>query len=219
MTLGVARTTLLVGLAVAAVSASGCSTKAPEQTSVMRQVGDLGFTARELRIHTFHYASFFASVVEIAADSIMRATDDPEIVMRALVWKTNAIPAIQVAVFNLDPFVGYLDAAILTRLQYEYFDSGFGAHRFGELQPIARQAATLLTARIDSTLADLKSRGLDLVHRRGLGGPLGGPSGQDGQLLHVEACAAAGGRDRGGWSRLVPDHTIRAEPRTGGNRG
>lgn len=162
MTSGVARATLMVGLAVAAVSASGCSTKAPQQTSVMRQVGDLGFTARELRIHTFHYASFFASVVEIAADSIMRATDDPEIVMRALVWKTNAIPAIQVAVFNLDPFVGYLDAVILTRLQYEYFDSGFGGHRFGELQPIARQAATLLTARIDSTLISLKSRGLNL---------------------------------------------------------
>ena len=78
---------LVAGLAVA-----GCvSTKAPEKTGLMQQVG-VNVTSQRARMESHALARNFMATVELTADSIARLTDEERVRYNTLVWKANAIP-------------------------------------------------------------------------------------------------------------------------------
>ena len=135
------------------VTLPGCSTKAPEQTAVMQSVGDLGMTGRRIRIGATNLLNVSTSIVELTADSIITATTDPGVRYNALVWKANAIPAYQRAMFHPDPLVSFVDGWTLTVQMREYFETGGGRDLFGAQQPVAVTASQRLEAATDSAVA------------------------------------------------------------------
>ncbi|MGD8868636.1 MAG: hypothetical protein PVI01_13445, partial [Gemmatimonadales bacterium] len=142
-----------LSVALALVTLPGCSTKAPQQTAVMQSVGDLGMTGRRIRIGATNLLNVNMSMIELTADSIISATRDPEVQYNALVWKANAIPAYQRAMFHPDPLVSLVDGWTLTVQMREYFDEGGGGDLFGPQQPLAVTISQRLEAATDSAVA------------------------------------------------------------------
>jgi hypothetical protein len=142
-----------LSVALSLVTLPGCSTKAPQQTAVMQSVGDLGMTGRRIRIGATNLLNVNMSTVEVAADSIISATGDPGVQYNALVWKANAIPAYQRAMFHPDPLVSLVDGWTLTVQMREYFDEGGGGDLFGPQQPLAVRTSLRLEAATDSAVA------------------------------------------------------------------
>jgi hypothetical protein len=140
---------LLVVGALPLVGAA-CSTKAPTRSSVQTAVGVVDLPARRIRLAADHTGGMMMTRIEIAADSIIRATDDPDVRRNALAWKANAIPAIQTATHHPDPFVAFVDGWVFAVLMRDYFNDGRGRDLFGPQQPIARAAMQDIVDRIES---------------------------------------------------------------------
>jgi len=124
-----------------------CSTAAPPRTPGMEAL-DVEITTAELRLKTYELESYFAAVVQTAADEILAAETEPAIRRAALRWKLNAIPAMQAAVFQLDPLGALADAWGLCRQMEEFFTNGAGRELFGDSQSIAIEESRLLSTEV-----------------------------------------------------------------------
>ncbi len=127
-----------------------CSTKAPTRSAVQTSIGAVDLPSRRIRIGADHTGGMMMTRIEIAADSILKATADPSVRRNALAWKANAIPAIQTTTHHPDPLVAFVDGWTLAVLIRDYFDSGRGRDLFGPQQPIARDAMRDIVNRIES---------------------------------------------------------------------
>ncbi len=90
----------------------GCAGKAPKQTPFMKSVGTVTLTTNELRLRAYEYESWFSAVVQSSADQIIGAMREARIREAALLWKINAIPAMQKAIFQTDPLAGLATACL-----------------------------------------------------------------------------------------------------------
>jgi hypothetical protein len=163
----------LVGLAaVAGVlvlgAVAGCGGSAPP-ASPFAQAGDVTASSREFRLRLYNFADRFAGVVEIAADEIAVRSDDPRAQRNALLWKMNAIGAMDYAVFQPDPVGSAIDALILCVQMREFFETGPGREVFGGQEAVAVDASRLLEnemrrwAASMTTEGELDQEGLDFV--------------------------------------------------------
>ena len=144
----------LPAVAVAgALAAAACSTAAPRQTAYLSSVENVDLTSTELRLHVYGYAERFSAGVESAADEILAGSEDADITRNALLWKMNALPAMQVAVFQPDPLIGFLDAWVLTVQMRDFFTTGAGRDAFGPLQSIAVEASEALERAVGEVVA------------------------------------------------------------------
>ena len=142
---------LVAGLAVA-----GCvSTKAPEQTGLMQQAG-VNVTSQRARMESHALARNFMATVELTADSIARLTDEEWVRYNTLVWKANAIQAIQLSMFHPDPMISFVDGWALLIQMRQYFETGGGRDLFGFQQQLAVDALTDLE---EEALATVESVG------------------------------------------------------------
>lgn len=136
----ITRAACLVALLTAvAIAFSGCAGTMPKQTPLMQEVGGIVVTSGELHDLTYEYSKFWATVVELRADEIRASSDDPEVRYNALLWKSYAIPAMQRAAIQRDPFAALIDLSALNRQMRDYFESGAGKDIFGQWQPVAFQ--------------------------------------------------------------------------------
>lgn len=106
-------------------------------------------TTPELRIRSGLYAESFAVFVEVAADSISRLTDDLDIQRNALLWKAGAIPNFQMAVLISDPLAALIDGWTFSLQMEQFFTTGRGSNVFGEWQPLAVRASSMLVRRAE----------------------------------------------------------------------
>lgn len=123
-------------------------------------MGSVALPSRRVRVGADHTATAFMNAVEITADSIMVATDDPEVRTQALAWKANAIPALQTVTHHPDPLVSFVDGWTLMVMMENYFATGRGRDIFGPQQPIAVDAMRAVNARVeDDVRRILEGRG------------------------------------------------------------
>lgn len=186
---------------------AACSTKAPTQSAVQSSIGMTSLSARRVRIAADHAAAGFMWTVEIAADSIIVATDDPVVRRNALAWKANAIPALQTATHHPDPLVSSIDGWTLMVMMQEYFETGRGRDLFGKQQPIAVDAMRDAVQRVEADARRvLEGTGeyqpfYDFVHQWAADNPLGNDL-----FLHRSVAVAAadilGQQRMGGLSSL-----------------
>ena len=90
----------------------GCAGKAPKQTPFMKSVGTVTFTTNELRLRAYEYESWFSAIVQSTTHQIIDTTREARIYEAALLWKINAIPAMQKAIFQTDPLAGLATACL-----------------------------------------------------------------------------------------------------------
>ncbi|MCK5407553.1 MAG: hypothetical protein KAJ37_08870, partial [Candidatus Krumholzibacteria bacterium] len=88
-------------------------------------------------------------------DSIIARSADPQIKRRALLWKINAIPVAQNAIFRIDPLIALLDIWTFDVQMSDYFETGAGREAFGEWQPIAVDACRRIETQIAAIGNDL----------------------------------------------------------------
>ena len=186
---------------------SACSTKAPTESAVQSSIGMTSLSARRVRIASDHSGSGFMWTVEISADSIILATEDPVVGRNALVWKANAIPALQTATHHPDPLVSFMDGWTLMVMMEEYFETGRGRDLFGEQQPIAVNAMRNAVQRVEANVRrTLEGRGeyqpfYDFVHDWAADNPL-----NNDLFLHrsvaISAADILGEQQMGGLSSL-----------------
>jgi len=186
---------------------SACSTKAPKESAVQSSLGMTSLSARRVRIASDHAGAGFMWTVEIAADSIIKSTDDSDVRRNALVWKANAIPALQSTTHHPDPLVSFIDGWTLMLMMQDYFESGRGRELFGEQQPIAVDAMRGAVQRVEANVRRvLEGRGeyqpfYDFVHDWAAENPL-----SNDLFLHRSVAVAAadilGEQRMGGLSSL-----------------
>ncbi|WP_215226710.1 hypothetical protein [Echinicola shivajiensis] len=106
--------------------------------------GSLEISPLELRVTMNDFFYKFERTITETADSIIMLSSNPSVDKEALIWKMNAIPVANSAIYNSDPFLGYIDIAVFTYQMKLYFEKGTGKELFGDHQPIALQALDFL---------------------------------------------------------------------------
>jgi hypothetical protein len=132
---------------------SGCRTMAPQQATVIEEVGDIDVSRQRLRVAAMNSMYLYMSSVELTADSIIGTATDPDVRRNALAWKTNAIPAIQRAMLYPDPLVAFVDGWAMTVQMREYFEEGNGRGLFGPEQPHAVSSSRRMEMATDTAVA------------------------------------------------------------------
>ncbi|MCS5491032.1 hypothetical protein [Algoriphagus limi] len=127
-----------------------------KKASVGPAGGTIELSPLELRetMNDFFYK--FSRTITESADNIIRLSSNPGIDQEALIWKINAIPIANEAIYSRDPFLGYIDLAVFTYQMKQYFENGAGKELFGDHQNIAINA-------VDSLWEDLLDIGRNLV--------------------------------------------------------
>lgn len=149
------RSLLHLAALVAGLAVAGClSTKAPEQTSLMQQVGT-DVTSQRARMESHALARQFMVTVELTADSISRLTEEESVRYNTLVWKANAIPAIQLSMYDRDPLISFMDGWSLLIQMRQYFETGGGRDLFGSHQQLAVDALTDLEEEVLATVESI----------------------------------------------------------------
>jgi len=139
-------------IALSLASLHGCSTMAPQQSAVIEAVGDIDVPRQRIRVAAMNALYLYMSSVELTADSIMDATTDPGVKYNALVWKANAIPALQRAMFHPDPLISFADGWTLTVQMREYFENGTGRDLFGPQQTLAVSSSKRMEMATDAAV-------------------------------------------------------------------
>jgi hypothetical protein len=120
---------LRCALTVAGGLLAACAS-APTQTTAMKEEGVVA-SSQALRIRLRAEAVPFTGRVEQAFDRIAAASTDAGVKQRALVWKSDTVPALYRTLFNQYPLLALLDSwALLLQLE-GYFDSPQGRAAFG----------------------------------------------------------------------------------------
>jgi hypothetical protein len=145
---------------------SACATKAPTTSTAQAAFGTADLPSRRVRIGADNTGARIMTRVEIAADSIIEATSDPDVRRNALAWKANAVPAVQTATHHPDPLIAFVDGWVLTVMMEDYFETGRGRDLFGPQQSVATTSMRNLVEGIEAdTRRVLEEAGSDDYQR------------------------------------------------------
>jgi hypothetical protein len=109
----------------------------------------------ELRLRLTDFSYRFTALVEATADSIWRATDDPEIKEAVLLWKIYGISGMTKALYKNDPIASFYDVWPYTKQMVNYFESGPGSITFQDYAPMAHRVSLQLESELDTLLMDV----------------------------------------------------------------
>ncbi len=139
----------------ALLTLQGCQTLQSNDGLLEQESSNAKVSSRQLRIVLDDLVLQFSSQVELAADQIIAANDDPQICKNALLWKMNGISSCFQAASRRDPLGSYFDIWILNKQTLALFEQSNNPPLFGESQDIAIAA----TKQIETSMADV----LDLI--------------------------------------------------------
>ena len=141
-----------IGVLATAVLLSSCSLF---KFSV--NTGDKPLPAADLnmRMMTRGFYYEFCQAIVSTADSLIAATPDADLKIRALRWKIEATSACTATAMQTLPEVALLDTWVLCRQMDTLFRTAPDSMLFGPLTPIARQTASHLNAKAARLAAEV----------------------------------------------------------------
>lgn len=142
-------------LGAALLFASAC-VNVPSQTPSMKQAGVEDVSATQLRELVLQFATDYAQAVELFADSLRNAADNPNWRHQALLWKTATVRNIRDAALISDPLLALLDVWLYTRQLRDFIESPPPQFEYADE---ARRAAALVL------FEEWGQRGRDMVVR------------------------------------------------------
>lgn len=86
-------------------------TSTSDTAHILQQNPSITMSSQDLRGRVRSLARPLAGIIERSADWVIKGTDDPNIRLKALIVKTEAIPALFEALFRKDPGVALIDAS------------------------------------------------------------------------------------------------------------
>lgn len=133
----------------------GCQTLQSSNGLLEQESPSAKISSRQLRIVLDDLVLQYSSLVELAADQIIAANNDPQVCKNAIMWKMNGIASCFQAASRRDPLGAYFDIWILNKQSLALFNTPRESQLFGESQEIAISA----TQEIEIILAQV----LDLI--------------------------------------------------------
>ena len=124
----------------------------PIETRLMSKIGKTQVSAVELRSRVNELAVRIPGIIEKAADAIRETATDPRIRRRALVWKIDAVPAVQRVLLQSDPLTALVDGWVLGFQMLHYYAAQSGADLLGSSQSLAVQACRQSLAELDGVV-------------------------------------------------------------------
>jgi hypothetical protein len=125
---------------VLTVIGSGCGTTRTT-SPLTERLDSASVSLYALQLRNQDFAMRSASIVEAAANNIMRLSSDTKVKESALAWKMYTIPQLRGALLFSDPLAAQFDAWIFCGQVQGYFETGAGKENFGAHQPIAISAS------------------------------------------------------------------------------
>lgn len=145
------RTRRLLWGAMVLLSVGACA-GGQRQSTLIRQQDSVMASTAELRFEVVELARAVTGEIEAGADGVREVSTDPDVRREALLWKVNAIPQVQTAALQFDPFVAGMDLWTFLAQMRNFFASGEGAVAFGEHAHIAQEAMARAERRLQETL-------------------------------------------------------------------
>lgn len=96
-------------LSVTLLLSLGCASRSTRKTSSIRQAKHINISATELGSRNQSLLAVYSSQIEVAADQIASASTSPLTRRISLLWKSEAIPALQRSLLNADPVAAVID--------------------------------------------------------------------------------------------------------------
>ena len=105
-------------------------------------------TQEELQEELAKFANYFHVAVTQTADTIQASNAPPAVRKRALLWKLQIVPLVEVAAFEPNPQEAFISLLTLTLTMREYLEEGAGSAALGEHQALAVGVARDLEAEL-----------------------------------------------------------------------
>lgn len=88
----------------------GCASRSTRKTSSINRYKNITVSATEFSSRNQSLLAIYSSQIEVAADQIILASTSPPTRRVALLWKSEAIPALQTSLLNTDPVAAVIDS-------------------------------------------------------------------------------------------------------------
>jgi len=108
-----------------------------ESTRLQKGIDSLGLQIVQLRLNNVQHVMRISLLIDAAADSILRASQDQDVRRKAHQWRIFAVPAFRQALLFSDPAGATLDGWTCSVQMRQFFTVGRGSAFFGDQQPIA----------------------------------------------------------------------------------
>lgn len=182
------RLCLLLG---AVLGWGGCLQQGTRRTASIPRAKNVEASAEEIVARNRSLLALYSAEIEAAANTVMGQSASPEVRRQALLWKAEAIPAMQAALFNPDPVAAAVDAwAYLYQMQAYLKQPRFAAA--GAWQTVAAAALRHMDSEMEqlvlaiapgANVADLRRRISDWATAHPLQGGWGGRSSVDAEFV------------------------------------
>jgi hypothetical protein len=182
-------------LLAAVLPISGCLSRGTtRKTSSMKSAKNIKASATELSSRNQSLLGIYSAEIEKAADTII--SESPSITTRreALIWKAEAIPAIQASLLNPDPVAAILDTWVFVFQMGGYLERPVTKEGFGEYHPIMSQTLKNMDAEMEqlirvaapaANMADLRQRAETWATKHPIGAGLAARQSVDPELIRM----------------------------------
>ncbi len=143
----------------------GCAST--RKTSSIKSAKNVRSSVAELSSRNQSLLGFYSAEIEAAADRIILESHSPEARRQALMWKAEAIPALQMTLLNTDPVAAVVDTwaflfQIKARMERPAMKQGFGEFYFVVAETLnnmdAEMERLIQVAAPSANVADLRQR-------------------------------------------------------------
>lgn len=155
---------VLLGLLLAV---TGCSSGTTRKNALVRSNKYVESSAAELSSRNQSLLGLYSAEIENAADKILLTSPSPVTRRQALVWKTEAIPAMQTALLRTDPVAAALDAWAFIEQMKVYMQQPQLKEGWGESYPMVAETLNRMDSEMEQLIrAAAPSANLDDVRLR-----------------------------------------------------
>ena len=131
---------------------AGCGSGTTRKSALIKSTKHVESSAAEIRSRDQSLLGLYSAEIESAADKIR--SESPSLLTRrqALVWKTEAIPALQTSMLNTDPFAAALDTWAFILQMKTHMEQPALKQRWGESYATAATTLAGMDAQMEQML-------------------------------------------------------------------
>jgi len=142
---------VLFGLTLSLVLA-GCSSGTTSKEASIKSRKNVKSSAAELSSRNQSLLALYSAEIESAADQIMANSSTPAVRRQALVWKAEAIPAMQTSLLRTDPLGAVVDSWAFIAQMKTYMAQPAVKQGWGESYPVVEQTLNRMQGQMEQVV-------------------------------------------------------------------
>ncbi len=155
---------MLLGLMVVMC---GCAPGATSKTALIKSAKGVQSSAAELSLRNQSLLGLYSGQIETAADRVILESPSAATRRQALVWKAEAIPAMQAALLKTDPLAAALDAWVFILQMKAYVRQPVVKEGWGDFEPLVMETLNRMETEVKQRLqAAAPSADMDSIEQQ-----------------------------------------------------